>query len=231
MSRLFTFFEILSHNLAFVCAPPPHNPPQAIRHTCFAYICASIAPLGQYDALRGYCLRQYTALYRPHRANAIRAPCYGYFAALNTPTPCAIAHAGNTRICARLSPRWGNTTLCAAIVCDNTPRSIARIAQTRYALHATAISLRSIRLRHALLPMRAIRAFVHGYFAALNTPCQLRYALNRLFALNPTPYEPYLPSHRPHIFPTYSACAENLPAPRQILKIVEKKRLTYCFLS
>ena len=23
MSRLFTFFEILSHNLAFVCAPPP----------------------------------------------------------------------------------------------------------------------------------------------------------------------------------------------------------------
>ena len=103
MSRLFTFFEILSHNLAFVCAPPPpHNPPQAIRHTCFAYICASIAPLGQYDALRGYCLRQYTALYRPHRANAIRAPCYGYFAALNTPTPCAIAHAGNTRICARL---------------------------------------------------------------------------------------------------------------------------------
>ena len=140
MSRLFTFFEILSHNLAFVCAPPPHNPPQAIHHTCFAYICASIAPLGQYDALRGYCLRQYTALhataislrsirlrhallpmrairafvrvYRP--AGAIRrsarllsatihrALCYGYFAALNTPTPCAIAHAGNTRICARL---------------------------------------------------------------------------------------------------------------------------------
>ena len=154
MSRLFTFFEILSHNLAFVCAPPPHNPPQAIRHTCFAYICASIAPLGQYDALRGYCLRQYTALY------------------------------------------------------------------------ATAISLRSIRLRHALLPMRAIRAFVHGYFAALNTPCQLRYALNRLFALNPTPYEPYLPSHRPHIIPTYNACAENPPAPRQILKIVEKN--WYC---
>ena len=61
--------------------------------------------------------------------------------------------------------------------------------------------------------MRAIRAFVHGYFATLNTPCQLRYALNRLFALNPTPYEPYLPSHRPHIFPTYGACAENLPAP------------------
>ena len=220
MSRLFTFFEILSHNLAFVCAPPPpqsttghtphlfclhlrvYRPAGAIRRSArllsatihralspasrkrdtrsmlrlfrcaqyayamrycpcgqYAHLCASIAPLGQYDALRGYCLRQYTALY------------------------------------------------------------------------ATAISLRSIRLRHALLPMRAIRAFVHGYFAALNTPCQLRYALNRLFALNPTPYEPYLPSHRPHIFPTYSACAENLPAPRQILKIVEKKRLTYCFLS
>ncbi len=196
MSRLFTFFEILSHNLAFVCAPTPPT----IHH------------------------RPYTTLVLPTSA--------------------------------RLSPRWGNTTLCAAIVCDNTPRSIARIAQTRYALHATAISLRSIRLRHALLPMRAIRAFVrvyrpagairrsarllsatihralcYGYFAALNTPCQLRYALNRLFALNPTPYEPYLPSHRPHIFPTYSACAENLPAPRQILKIVEKKRLTYCFLS
>ena len=95
MSRLFTFFEILSHNLAFVCAPPP-----TIHH-------------------------------RP-------------YATLVLPTS------------ARLSPRWGNTTLCAAIVCDNTPRSIARIAQTRYALHATAISLRSIRLRHALLPMRAI---------------------------------------------------------------------------
>ena len=171
MSRLFTFFEILSHNLAFDCAPTAST----IHH-------------------------------RP-------------YATLVLPTS------------ARLSPRWGNTTLCAAIVCDNTPRSIARIAQTRYALHATAISLRSIRLRHALLPMRAIRAFVHGYFATLNTPCQLRYALNRLFALNPTPYEPYLPSHRPHIFPTYSVCAENLPAPRQILKIVEKKRLTYCFLS
>ena len=131
MSRLFTFFEILSHNLAFVCAPPPpHNPPQAIRHTCFAYICASIAPLGQYDALRGYCLRQYTALY------------------------------------------------------------------------ATAISLRSIRLRHALLPMRAIRAFVHGYFAALNTPCQLRYALNRLFALNPPLRALFTvppPPHFPHL--------------------------------
>ena len=159
MSRLFTFFEILSHNLAFVCAPPPHNPPQAIHHTCFAYICASIAPLGQYDALRGYCLRQYTAL------------------------------------------------------------------------HATAISLRSIRLRHALLPMRAIRAFVHGYFAALNTPCQLRYALNRLFALHPKPYELFLPFHRTHIPPTYGACAENLPAPTTNFKIVEKKRLTYCFLS
>ena len=166
MSRLFTFFEILSHNLAFVCAPP-HNPPQAIRHTCFAYICASIAPLGQYDALRGYCLRQYTALYRPHRANAIRAPCYGYFAALNTPTPCAIAHAGNTRICARLSPRWGNTTLCAAIVCDNTPRSMLRLfrcAQYAYAMRycpcgqyahlCTAISLRSI--RRASSAMRSI---------------------------------------------------------------------------
>ena len=130
MSRLFTFFEILSHNLAFVCAPPPHNPPQAIHHTCFAYICASIAPLGQYDALRGYCLRQYTALY------------------------------------------------------------------------ATAISLRSIRLRHALLPMRAIRAFVHGYFAALNTPCQLRYALNRLFALNPPLRALFTvppPPHFPHL--------------------------------
>ena len=124
-----------------------------------------------------------------------------------------LPRSGNTRICARLSPRWGNTTLCAAIVCDNTPRSIARIAQARYALYATAISLRSIRLRHALLPMRAIRAFVHGYFAALNTPCQLRYALNRLFALNPKPYELFLPSHRLHISPTYSACAENLPAP------------------
>ena len=151
MSRLFTFFEILSHNLAFVCAPPPtiHHRPYAtlvlptsarlsprwgnttlcaaivcdntprsmlrlfrcaqyayaMRYCpCgqYAHLCASIAPLGQYDALRGYCLRQYTALYRPHRVNAIRAPCYGYFAALNTPTPCAIAHAGNTRICARL---------------------------------------------------------------------------------------------------------------------------------
>ena len=162
MSRLFTFFEILSHNLAFVCAPPPqsttghtphlfclhlrvYRPAGAIRRSArllsatihralspasrkrdtrsmlrlfrcaqyayamrycpcgqYAHLCASIAPLGQYDALRGYCLRQYTALYRPHRANAIRAPCYGYFAALNTPTPCAIAHAGNTRICARL---------------------------------------------------------------------------------------------------------------------------------
>ena len=102
MSRLFTLFEILSHNLAFVCAPTP--PQSTTGHTphFFAYICASIAPLGQYDALRGYCLRQYTALYRPHRASAIRALCYGYFAALNTPTPCAIAHAGNTRICARL---------------------------------------------------------------------------------------------------------------------------------
>ena len=144
MSRLFTFFEILSHNLAFVCAPPP-----TIHH-------------------------------RP-------------YATLVLPTS------------ARLSPRWGNTTLCAAIVCDNTPRSIARIAQTRYALHATAISLRSIRLRHALLPMRAIRAFVrvyrpagairrsarllsatihralcYGYFAALNTPtpCAIAHAGN-----------------------------------------------------
>ena len=141
MSRLFTFFEILSHNLAFVCAPPP-----TIHH-------------------------------RP-------------YATLVLPTS------------ARLSPRWGNTTLCAAIVCDNTPRSIARIAQTRYALHATAISLRSIRLRHALLPMRAIRAFVHGYFAALNTPCQLRYALNRLFALNPPLRALFTvppPPHFPHL--------------------------------
>ena len=146
MSRLFTFFEILSHNLAFVCAPPPHT----IHH-------------------------------RP-------------YATLVLPTS------------ARLSPRWGNTTLCAAIVCDNTPRSIARIAQTRYALHATAISLRSI--RRASSAMRSIDC-LHSI----------------------PPYEPYLPSHRPHIFPTYSACAENLPAPRQILKIVEKKRLTYCFLS
>ena len=190
MSRLFTFFEILSHNLAFVCAPPP-----TIHH-------------------------------RP-------------YATLVLPTS------------ARLSPRWGNTTLCAAIVCDNTPRSMLRLfrcAQYAYAmrycpcgqyahlcasiaplgqydalrgyclrqytaLYATAISLRSIRLRHALLPMRAIRAFVHGYFAALNTPCQLRYALNRLFALNPTPYELFLPFHRTHIPPTYGACAENLPAP------------------
>ena len=145
MSRLFTFFEILSHNLAFVCAPTPPT----IHH------------------------RPYTTLVLPTSA--------------------------------RLSPRWGNTTLCAAIVCDNTPRSIARIAQTRYALHATAISLRSIRLRHALLPMRAIRAFVrvyrpagairrsarllsatihralcYGYFAALNTPtpCAIAHAGN-----------------------------------------------------
>ena len=230
MSRLFTFFEILSHNLAFVCAPPP-----TIHH-------------------------------RP-------------YATLVLPTS------------ARLSPRWGNTTLCAAIVCDNTPRSIARIAQTRYALHATAISLRSIRLRHALLPMRAIRAFVRvyrpagairrsarllsatihralspasrkrdtrsmlrlfrcaqyayamrycpcGQYAHLCTAISLRSirrassAMRSIDCLHSIPpYEPYLPSHRPHIFPTYSACAENLPAPRQILKIVEKKRLTYCFLS
>ena len=120
MSRLFTFFEILSHNLAFVCAPTPPT----IHH------------------------RPYTTLVLPTSA--------------------------------RLSPRWGNTTLCAAIVCDNTPRSIARIAQTRYALHATAISLRSIRLRHALLPMRAIRAPCYGYFTALNTPtpCAIAHAGN-----------------------------------------------------
>ena len=31
MSRLFTFFEILSHNLAFVCAPPP--PQSTTGHT------------------------------------------------------------------------------------------------------------------------------------------------------------------------------------------------------
>ena len=130
MSRLFTFFEILSHNLAFVCAPTPPT----IHH------------------------RPYTTLVLPTSA--------------------------------RLSPRWGNTTLCAAIVCDNT------------ALYATAISLRSIRLRHALLPMRAIRAFVHGYFAALNTPCQLRYALNRLFALNPPLRALFTvppPPHFPHL--------------------------------
>ena len=79
MSRLFTFFEILSHNLAFVCAPTPPT----IHH------------------------RPYTTLVLPTSARLLsatihRAPCYGYFAALNTPTPCAIAHAGNTRICARL---------------------------------------------------------------------------------------------------------------------------------
>ena len=175
MSRLFTFFEILSHNLAFVCAPTPptiHHRPYttlvlptsarlsprwgnttlcaaivcdntprsmlrlfrcaqyayAMRYCpCgqYAHLCASIAPLGQYDALRGYCLRQYTALYRPHRANAIRAPCYGYFAALNTPTPCAIAHAGNTRICARLfrcAQYAVPAPLCAqSIVCTQSP--------------------------------------------------------------------------------------------------------------
>ena len=185
MSRLFTFFEILSHNLAFVCAPPPqsttghaphlfclhlrvYRPAGAIRRSArllsatihralspasrkrdtrsmlrlfrcaqyayamrycpcgqYAHLCASIAPLGQYDALRGYCLRQYTALYRPHRVNAIRAPCYGYFAALNTPTPCAIAHAGNTRICARLfrcAQYAVPAPLCAqSIVCTQSP--------------------------------------------------------------------------------------------------------------
>ncbi len=150
MSRLFTFFEILSHNLAFVCAPTPPT----IHH------------------------RPYTTLVLPTSA--------------------------------RLSPRWGNTTLCAAIVCDNTPRSIARIAQTRYALHATAISLRSIRLRHALLPMRAIRAPCYGYFTALNTPCQLRYALNRLFALNPPPtspiYSPTAPTFSPLIARAPKTC-------------------------
>ena len=150
MSRLFTFFEILSHNLAFVCAPPP-----TIHH-------------------------------RP-------------YATLVLPTS------------ARLSPRWGNTTLCAAIVCDNTPRSIARIAQTRYALHATAISLRSIRLRHALLPMRAIRAFVHGYFAALNTPCQLRYALNRLFALKNTTTSPIYRLIAPTISPLIARAPKTCP--------------------
>ena len=173
MSRLFTFFEILSHNLAFVCAPPPqsttghtphlfclhlrvYRPAGAIRRSArllsatihralspasrkrdtrsmlrlfrcalyayamrycpcgqYAHLCASIAPLGQYDALRGYCLRQYTAL------------CYGYFAALNTPTPCAIAHAGNTRICARLfrcAQYAVPAPLCAqSIVCTQSP--------------------------------------------------------------------------------------------------------------
>ena len=158
MSRLFTFFEILSHNLAFVCAPTPPT----IHH------------------------RPYTTLVLPTSA--------------------------------RLSPRWGNTTLCAAIVCDNTPRSMLRLfrcAQYAYAMRycpcgqyahlCTAISLRSIRLRHALLPMRAIRAFVrvyrpagairrsarllsatihralcYGYFAALNTPtpCAIAHASN-----------------------------------------------------
>ena len=157
MSRLFTFFEILSHNLAFVCAPTPPT----IHH------------------------RPYTTLVLPTSA--------------------------------RLSPRWGNTTLCAAIVCDNTPRSMLRLfrcAQYAYAMRycpcgqyahlCTAISLRSI--RRASSAMRSIDC-LHSI----------------------PPYEPYLPSHRPHIFPTYSACAENLPAPRQILKIVEKKRLTYFF--
>ena len=213
MSRLFTFFEILSHNLAFVCAPPPpHNPPQAIRHTCFAYICASIAPLGQYDALRGYCLRQYTALYRPHRVNAIRAPCYGYFAALNTPTPCAIAHAGNTRICARLSPRWGNTTLCAAIVCDNTPRSMLRLfrcAQYAYAMRycpcgqyahlCTAISLRSI--RRASSAMRSIDC---------------------LHSIQP-PTSSFYRSTAPTFPPLMAHAPKTCPHPRQILKIVDKK--------
>ena len=223
MSRLFTFFEILSHNLAFVCAPPPHNPPQAIRHTCFAYICASIAPLGQYDALRGYCLRQYTALYRPHRASAIRAPCYGYFAALYTPTPCAIAHAGNTRICARLSPRWGNTTLCAAIVCDNTPRSIARIAQTRYALHATAISLRSIRLRHALLPMRAIAHLCTAIsLRSIRRASSAMRSIDCLHSIQPPTSPIYRPT-APTFSPLIARAPKTCPHPRHFLKIVEKK--------
>ena len=107
MSRLFTFFEILSHNLAFVCAPTPPT----IHH------------------------RPYTTLVLPTSA--------------------------------RLSPRWGNTTLCAAIVCDNTPRSMLRLfrcAQYAYAMRycpcgqyahlCTAISLRSI--RRASSAMRSI---------------------------------------------------------------------------
>ena len=176
MSRLFTLFEILSHNLAFVCAPT--HPQSTTGHTphFFAYICASIAPLGQYDALRGYCLRQYTALYRPHRASAIRALCYGYFAALNTPMPCAIAHAGNTRICARLSPRWGNTTLCAAIVCDNTPRSMLRLFRcAQYAVPAPLCAQSIVRAQSI--------------------------ALRALFTVPPPPHSPPLMAHAPKTNP------------------------------
>ena len=139
MSRLFTFFEILSHNLAFVCAPTPPT----IHH------------------------RPYTTLVLPTSA--------------------------------RLSPRWGNTTLCAAIVCDNTPRSIARIAPTRYALHATAISLRSI--RRASSAMRSIDC---------------------LHSIQP-PTSSFYRSTAPTFPPLMAHAPKTCPHPRQILKIVDKK--------
>ena len=90
MSRLFTFFEILSHNLAFVCAPPPQS---TTGHTPHLF-CLHLRVYRPAGAIRRSA--------RLLSATIHRALCYGYFAALNTPTPCAIAHAGNTRICARL---------------------------------------------------------------------------------------------------------------------------------
>ena len=151
MSRLFTFFEILSHNLAFVCAPPP-----TIHH-------------------------------RP-------------YATLVLPTS------------ARLSPRWGNTTLCAAIVCDNTPRSMLRLfrcAQYAYAMRycpcgqyahlCTAISLRSI--RRASSAMRSIDC---------------------LHSIQP-PTSSFYRSTAPTFPPLMAHAPKTCPHPRQILKIVDKK--------
>ena len=113
---------------------------------------------------------------------------------------------------ARLSPLWGNTTLCAAIVCDNTPRSIARIAQTRYALYATAISLRSIRLRHALLPrwgntricarlFRCAQYAVPAPLCAQSIVCTQSKALRALFYRPTVPTFPPLIAHAPKTCP------------------------------
>ena len=169
MSRLFTFFEILSHNLAFVCAPPPQSTTGHTPHL--------------------FCL--HLRVYRP--AGAIRRSARLLSATIH-------------RALSPASRKRDTRSMLRLFRCAQYAYAMRYCPCGQYAHLCTAISLRSI--RRASSAMRSIDC-LHSI----------------------PPYEPYLPSHRPHIFPTYSACAENLPAPRQILKIVEKKRLTYCFLS
>ena len=166
MSRLFTFFEILSHNLAFVCAPPPTQ--STTGHTPHLF-----------------CL--HLRVYRP--AGAIRRSARLLSATIH-------------RALSPASRKRDTRSMLRLFRCAQYAYAMRYCPCGQYAHLCTAISLRSI--RRASSAMRSIDC-LHSIQSPTSS-----------FYRSTAPTFPPLMAHAP----------KTCPHPRQIWKIVEKKRVT-----